>query len=261
MKFYRKQSNYTLPAGEVFLNPYKYPIIALTCPMNEHISIKNWNENDRPREKLLQKGPSALSDAELLGLLISTGTKDKSAVDLMKEVLQLANYNLRELGRLQLTEIQQVKGIGEAKAIIITAAMELGRRRQISDVLNRKTVTNSADAADIFMAELSDLNHERFMVMYLNTANKILDWEKISDGGLASTIADIRIILKKALLKNAPRIIIAHNHPSGNRTASTADITLTNKLNEACNLLDITLLDHIIIAGNSYLSCKDEGLF
>lgn len=229
--------------------------------MNEHISIKNWNENDRPREKLLQKGAGALSDAELLGLLISTGTKDKSAVDLMKEVLQLANYNLRELGRLQLTEIQQVKGIGEAKAIIITAAMELGRRRQISDVLNRKTVTSSADAADVFMAELSDLNHERFMVMYLNTANKILDWEKISDGGLSSTIADIRIILKKALLKNAPRIIIAHNHPSGNRTASAADIALTNKLNEACNLLDITLLDHIIIAGNSYLSLKDEGLF
>jgi DNA repair protein RadC len=138
--------------------------------------------------------------------------------------------------------------------------MELGRRRQISDVLNRKTVTNSADAADVFMAELSDLNHERFMVMYLNTANKILDWEKISDGGLASTIADIRIILKKALLKNAPRIIIAHNHPSGDPTPSEEDKKVTKQISMAASTLGIKLLDHIIVARRGYFSFQESGL-
>lgn len=223
-------------------------------------SIKNWAEDDRPREKLLLKGASVLSDAELLGILISSGTKEKSAIDLAREVLALSGNNLRDLGRLSPTELQKVKGIGEARAITICAALELGRRRQMADNRDIPTIGRSQDAVNIVMPLLQDLNHESFCVLYMNNAGKLLRQEMVSAGGLTATVADIRIILKNALLYNASRLIVAHNHPSGNKQASQADIALTEKLREAAKLMDIALLDHLIIAGNSYLSMADEGL-
>lgn len=228
--------------------------------MSDNRSIKYWAEDERPREKMLRKGASALSDAELIGILIASGNKERSAIDLARDVLELSGNNLREMGRLSITELQKVKGIGEAKAITISAAMELGRRRQMSEGIERVTISQSKDAATIVMPLLQDLNHETFCVIYLNHANKILRHEMVSNGGLSATVADIRIILKNSLLYNASRIVVAHNHPSGNTQPSAADLNLTKKLSEAATLMDINLLDHIIVAGDRYVSLADEGL-
>lgn len=228
--------------------------------MNQSNSIKNWSEDERPREKLLQKGPAALTDAELLAILINSGTREKSALDLAREILALAHNNLHELGRLSLPELKKTKGIGEARAITLAAALELGRRRQVNEGLQRSSIGSSQDAAEIIMPLLRDLNHEVFCVMYINQANKVLRHELVSSGGLTGTVADIRIILKNALLYNANKIIIAHNHPSGNLQPSTADKELTHKMKEAAEWMDIKLLDHLIIAGTNYLSMADEGL-
>ncbi len=223
-------------------------------------SIKNWSEDERPREKMLLKGAAALSDAELLAILISSGTKEKSALDLAREVLGLAQNNLHELGRLGVLELQKTKGIGEARAITIAAALELGRRRQMGEALQRTAITQSGDAAEIAIPLMRDLSHEVFCVFYLNQSNKILRYEIISSGGLTGTVADIRIMLKNALLQNANKLIIAHNHPSGNLQPSHADKELTRKLREAAEYMDIKLLDHLIIAGTNYLSMADEGI-
>ena len=228
--------------------------------MNEFVSIKNWLEDDKPREKMMQRGSAALTDAELLTILISSGTKDRSALDLAKDILALAHNNLRELGRLSLKELQQVKGIGEARAITISAAMELGRRRQLAEGLERVIIRSSRDAVEIVMPQLQDLTHECFCAVYLNQAGKVIKSEMVSSGGLTATVADIRIILKNALLCNAAQLIMAHNHPSGNKNPSEADKVLTRKMKESATLMDIKLLDHIIIAGNDYLSMGDEGL-
>jgi DNA repair protein RadC len=228
--------------------------------MNQSNSIKNWAEDERPREKLVQKGPSALSDAELLAILISSGTKEKSALDLARETLKLADNNLHSLGRLGVKELQQTKGIGEARAITIAAALELGRRRQMSAGLSRQTITQSKDAAEIFIPVLRDLGHEVFYVLYLSQSSSVIRLENIGQGGLTSTVADIRIILKNALLYSASRLIVAHNHPSGNLKASKEDIAMTKKLKEAAALMDIKLLDHLIIGDNNYCSMADEGL-
>lgn len=223
-------------------------------------SIKTWSEDERPREKMLLKGAVALSDAELLAILISSGTKEKSALDLAREVLGLAQNNLHELGRLGVLELQKTKGIGEARAITIAAALELGRRRQMGEALQRTAITQSGDAAEIAIPLMRDLSHEVFCVFYLNQSNKILRYEIISSGGLTGTVADIRIMLKNALLQNANKLIIAHNHPSGNLQPSHADKELTRKLKEAAEYMDIKLLDHLIIAGTNYLSMADEGI-
>ncbi len=223
-------------------------------------SIKNWSEDERPREKMLLKGAAALSDAELLAILISSGTKEKSALDLARDILGLAQNNLHELGRLGLLELQKTKGIGEARAITIAAALELGRRRQMGEALQRTAITQSGDAAEIAIPLMRDLSHEVFCVFYLNQSNKILRYEIISSGGLTGTVADIRIMLKNALLQNANKLIIAHNHPSGNLQPSHADKELTRKLKEAAEYMDIKLLDHLIIAGTNYLSMADEGI-
>jgi DNA repair protein radc len=228
--------------------------------MNTSNSIKNWAEDERPREKLLLKSPAALSDAELLAILISSGTKEKSALDLAREILALANNNLQELGRLGVKELQKPKGIGEARAITIAAALELGRRRQTAEGLQRPTIGSSEDAAAIITPLLQDLNHEAFCVVYLNHANRVLRHELVSTGGITGTVADIRIILKNALLHNANKLIVAHNHPSGNPQPSGADKELTRKMKEAAALMDIQLLDHLIIAGSGYTSLADEGL-
>ena len=225
-----------------------------------YISIKNWAHDERPREKMIQKGPSSLSDADLLAILISSGTKERSAIDLAKDILKLAHNNLHELGRLSIKELQKTKGIGEARAITIAASLELGRRRQIGEGLQRPTLQQSRDAADILIPLMRDLNHEMFYVLYLNQANRLIRYEDISSGGQTGTVADIRIILKNTLLNNANQLIIAHNHPSGNLTPSSADKELTRKLKEAASFMDIKLLDHLIIAGVSYLSMSDEGI-
>lgn len=223
-------------------------------------SIKNWSEDERPREKMLLKGAAALSDAELLAILISSGTKEKSALDLARDILGLAQNNLHELGRLGVLELQKTKGIGEARAITIAAALEIGRRRQMGEALQRTAITQSGDAAEIAIPLMRDLSHEVFCVFYLNQSNKILRYEIISSGGLTGTVADIRIMLKNALLQNANKLIIAHNHPSGNLQPSHADKELTRKLKEAAEYMDIKLLDHLIIAGTNYLSMADEGI-
>ncbi len=227
--------------------------------MSEQKSIKNWLEDDRPREKMIQKGAAALTDAELLAILISSGTKKKSALDLARETLELANNNLRELGRLNLIELQKTNGIGEARAITIAAAMELGRRRQTAEGLERIKIKSSREAVEIVMPLLQDLNHECFCVLYMTHASKVIKTEIISSGGITGTVADIRIILKNALLCNATQMIIAHNHPSGNKTPSDQDKYLTRKVKESSAAMDIKLLDHLIIAGNEFLSMLDEG--
>ncbi len=224
-------------------------------------SIKNWAEDERPREKMLQKGPAALSDAELLAILIHSGTPKYSALELGREVLKKANGNLHELGRLSIPELELPgKGLGPARAITIAAALELGRRRQSADVLSRPAITSMEDAAEIIVPLLNDRNAEAFCVLYLNQANKLLRTEIVSTGGITGTVADIRIILKNALLYNANQLIVAHNHPSGNLNPSNADRQLTIKLKDSAALMDIRLLDHLIIAGGRYLSLQEEGL-
>ena len=227
--------------------------------MSESNSIKNWLEDDRPREKMMQKGAGALTDAELLAILIGNGQVGRSALDLAKETLELAHNNLRELGRLTLKELQHVKGIGEAKAITIAAAMELGRRRQFAEGMERMYIRKSRDAVELFMPLLQDLNHESFCVIYLNQAGGVIKTELVSSGGLTAVVADVRIILKNALLCNANQIIVAHNHPSGSKNPSEQDKIITRKIKESAALMDIKMLDHIIIAGNDYLSMGDEG--
>ena len=221
--------------------------------------IKSWAEDDRPREKLVTKGASTLSDAELLGILIASGTREKSAVDLARELMALANNNLNQFGKLSIKELQQIKGIGEARAITIAAAMELGRRRQIGAALDKQFVKCAEDAADLLFPLLQDLQHEMFCVLYLNNAQLLIKHEFISSGGLTATVADIRMILKNALLCNAAKLIVAHNHPSGNKTPSEADKKLTKKLQEAAAQMDIQLVDHIIVAGKDFTSFANEG--
>ena len=228
--------------------------------MKQSTSIKDWSEDDRPREKLLTKGPSALSHAELLAILINSGTRQHSALDLAKMVLSGAGDNLRELGRLGIDDFRKVKGIGEARAITIAAALELGRRRQIADGLERAQITSAEDVSAVLIPLLADLNSEVFVVLFLNNASMLIKHEIVSHGGFTGTVADIRLILKQALLLNSNRIIVAHNHPSGNLTPSMADKQLTLKLKEAAALMDILLLDHVIVAGIKTLSMVNEGL-
>ncbi|MBS1935407.1 MAG: DNA repair protein RadC [Bacteroidetes bacterium] len=223
-------------------------------------SIKEWAKDDRPREKLLSKNPMALSDSELIAILINNGTRDKSAVDLAKEVLHLGKNNLSELGKLSVKELTKIKGIGEAKAITIAAAMELGRRRQAVGSLEKPIVKDSREVANYLQAILRDHNHEVFAVVFLNRGNRINHFEIISQGGITGTVADPRIILKKALEEDAVNIILCHNHPSGNLKPSKADEELTFKIREAAKYFDIKVLDHIIVSDEGYFSFADEGI-
>jgi len=224
------------------------------------LTIKNWAAEDRPREKLFLKGKSTLSDAELLAILLGTGTPTLSAVDLAKNVLQGAGNSLHELARLSAKDLMKVKGIGEAKAITIIAALELGRRRKDLDVNEKPKIATSRDVYEYLKADLLDIPHEEFWVVILNRANRIVRKQQISQGGVSGTVADPKIIFKLALEELASGIILAHNHPSGNLTASQADIALTKKLKEAGKLLEIQVLDHVIIAGQKYFSFADEGI-
>lgn len=224
-----------------------------------HKTIKDWAEDDRPREKLLLKGAEALSNSELIAILIGSGTKKKSALDVAKALLGKAQDNLNEFGKLSVKELMLVDGIGEARAITITAAMELGRRRQAVKSL-KKSVKTSGDIAHFFQAQLKDKLHEVFAVAFLNRSNKINHLEIISEGGITGTVADPRIILKKALEHNAVNIVLCHNHPSGSLQPSRADEALTKKIKEAAMLLDMTVVDHIIVSEDGYYSFADEGI-
>ncbi len=227
---------------------------------NESNSIKSWPVDDRPREKMEAKGAAALSNSELLAILINNGNKEKSALQIAKDILLVGQNNLDELGKLSLKDLQRIKGIGIAKAITIAAAMELGRRRMNSDFLNKTIVRSSGEIANYLKTELKDHPHEVFAVLFLNRANKILHFEIVSSGGLTGTVADPRIILKKALETGATSIVLSHNHPSGSLKPSRADEELTQKIRQASMYLDIKVLDHIIVSDEGYFSFADEGL-
>ncbi len=224
------------------------------------LNIKNWSPEDRPREKLLLKGTSSLSDAELIAILIGSGTPSLSAVDVAKKVLQSVENNLNGLARLSVKDLMKAKGIGEAKAIAIIAALELGRRRKELEPEQKPKITTSKDAFEMLKGDLMDLPHEEFWVLLLNRANRVYKKKRVSEGGVSGTVADPKIIFKMALEELASGVIVAHNHPSGNLTASQSDIDLTRKLKEAGKFLEIQLLDHLIIAGQKYYSFADEGL-
>lgn len=227
----------------------------------EKLSIKNWATDDRPREKLVLKGTDALSNAELLAILINNGTRDKSAVQVCMDLMAAVNNNLQQLGRMGVKEILQlkVKGIGEAKAIAIVAALELGQRRDATEKKKDK-ILSSSDVANFLKAKLQYKNKEVFAVVFLNRANVIKHYEIISEGGITGTVADPRIILKKALEQEATGLILSHNHPSGNLKPSRADEELTRKIVAAARLLDIEVKDHIIVSDEGYYSFADEGM-
>lgn len=228
--------------------------------MEANKSIKQWAEDDRPREKMLLKGADSLSDAELIGILLGTGTKTQSAVDLARVLLNRAENNLSILSRFSLAQLQEIKGIGMAKAVTLAAALELGRRRQQAGALERRAFNSSKDAADFLMPMLQDSEIERFCVLYLNNSNKLLAYEIVSEGTQRAALVDVRVIMKSCLRYMACKMIVAHNHPSGIMKASSADIKLTQKIRDGAQLFDIELLDHLIVANNTYLSLRDEGL-
>ena len=223
-------------------------------------TIKSWAEEDRPREKLLTKGKESLSNAELIAILIGSGNSNESAVDLSRRILRDNNDNLIELSKLSINDLLKYKGIGEAKAVSIAAALELGRRRRFSEALEKPCIRNSQLAYECFYAHLSDLNHEQFWIMLLNNANKVIKLEKIGVGGMTGTTADPKKIFKSALENNATSIMLCHNHPSGNVIPSNADKQITNNLKKAGQFLEIKILDHIIIGNDNYFSFADEGI-
>ncbi len=224
------------------------------------LTIKSWSPEDRPREKMLMKGTTALSDAELIAILIGSGTPKMSAVELSKKILQLGNNNLNELAKLSIKDLTKIKGIGEAKAITIVAALELGRRRKEKDPEEKPQIISSKDAFDLLKGDMMDLPTEEFWVLLMNRAHRVIKKKRVSEGGVAGTVADPKVIFKMALEELATGIIVAHNHPSGNLQASQSDIELTKKLKEAGKFMEIQLLDHLIIANQKYLSFADEGL-
>ena len=222
-------------------------------------SIKQWAEDDKPREKLMLKGKQVLSDAELIAILIGSGTRNESAVDLSKRILAKAE-NLKALGKMTLKQLTEFKGIGEAKAITIIAAMELGRRRGSEDEVELKKITSSKAAFDIIHPIIGELAHEEFWILYLNNSNKVIYKSQLSKGGITGTVVDIRIVFKTAFEQNAVNLILCHNHPSGILQASDADKQITRKLKEAGKMLDVNVIDHLIVTSNGYLSFADEGI-
>lgn len=229
--------------------------------MEQNFSIKNWAEDDKPREKLMLKGKQALSDAELIAILIGSGSRNESAVSLSKRILASVDNNLNALGKLSLKQLMEFKGIGEAKAISIAAALELGRRRRVEETVELKKISSSKAVFDIMQPLIGELPHEEFWVLYLNNSNKVIHKSQLSKGGIAGTVVDIRLVFKMALEQNATSLILTHNHPSGKLEASNADKEITQKLKLAGEQLEIKVLDHVIITEKGYLSFQDEGIF
>lgn len=226
----------------------------------KNLRIKEWALEDRPREKLLNKGIGSLSDAELIAILIGSGSKNETAVELAKKILNNVQNNLNELGKLNVEDLKKLKGIGEAKAITIIAALELGRRRKLSEVKSKKKINGSQDVYEYFQPLLGDLPYEEFWILLLNRSNKVIDQHKISQGGISGTVIDVRMILKNAIEKLACSLILCHNHPSGNLKPSDSDIKITAKLKDSAQIMDIQVLDHLIIADNAYFSFADDGI-
>ena len=224
------------------------------------LTIKSWAEADRPREKLLLKGKFALSEAELIAILIRSGNKNLSAVELAKNILNSVNNDLNELGKLSVNDLIKFKGMGEAKALSIIAALELDRRRRQTNGLKKEKIITSKDAVEIFEASLSDLRHEEFWVLFLSRGNKIIAKQHISSGGMVGTVVDVKLIFKWALDHLASSIILCHNHPSGKIEPSQEDRMLTGRLHSACNALGIRILDHLIVGDNQFFSFKEHRL-
>jgi len=222
-------------------------------------SIKHWSLSDRPREKFIEKGREALSNTELIAILIRSGTQDRSAMVVAKDVLALANDNLSLLAKLQMKDLLEIKGIGDAKATCLMSALELGRRRRLSDAADRVKITSSKDVFELMKPLLEDLETEQFWVLYLNNDNRVLNKQKSSDGGITATVVDVRIILRRALELSATGLVLCHNHPSGSLVPSQSDKHITKKIKNAGSYMDIRVLDHLIITDQSYFSFADEG--
>jgi len=223
-------------------------------------SIKHWSEDDKPREKLMLKGKGVLSDAELIAILIGSGSRNESAVQLSKRIIASVNHNLNALGKLSLKQLMEFKGIGEAKAITIQAALELGRRRRAEEAVELTRITSSKVVFDIMHPIIGELNHEEFWILYLNNSNKVTYKGQLSKGGMTATIVDTRLVCKMAIEQNATGIILVYNHPSGALNPSDADIQMTKKIKKAGETLDIQVLDHLIITEKNYYSFLDEGI-
>ncbi len=226
----------------------------------KNLTIKQWSEDDRPREKLLMKGRHSLSDAELLAILIGSGTKDETALDLAKRILSTAGDNLGELARMGISDLMKIRGIGPARAIQITAALEIGKRRTESDVLVKEKISCSRDAYEVLRSAMGDQPYEEFWILILNKANRVIRKCCISEGGISGTVVDPKKIFKIALDHHASSIILGHNHPSGNTQPSEADQKITRKIRDSGILLDIAVLDHIIVCDGAYFSFADEGM-
>jgi DNA repair protein RadC len=224
------------------------------------LSIKQWAKDDRPRERLLAGGCSALSDTELLAILIGSGSRKESAVELARRILGSYDNSLNRLGKQTVKELMQFRGIGQARAVAITAALELGRRRKDEDVSAKPCIQSSRDAFAIMQPMLCDLLHEEFWIMLLNRSNRLIEVLRTSQGGISGTVTDIRMIMKNAIMHVASSLVLCHNHPSGNLKPSKADLEITKKVTEAARLMDVKVLDHIIVADRSYFSFADEGL-
>lgn len=237
-----------------------YILFARMKPYQERLGIKLWAEADRPREKLMLNGRRYLTDAELIAILIGSGNKNETAVDLSKRILAFYNNDLDALGKASVGDLSKFRGIGEAKAIAIVAALELGRRRKETGAGDVIKITSSKDAFEVLLPVFADLNHEEFWILILNQANYVISKQLISKGGLAGTVADPKIIFKTALEHNAANIILAHNHPSGNLKPSAEDIRITKKMVEAGKMLDLCVLDHLIVTNKLFYSFGDEGL-
>jgi DNA repair protein RadC len=226
----------------------------------KRLTIREWSEDDRPREKMLRKGTSSLSDAELLAILIGSGNRDESAVELARRIMRECDDNINELARLTIADLcKKFKGIGEAKAITIRAALELGKRRKTSDFLERKQILSSRDLFEVFEPLLIDLVHEEFWIVFMNGANKVLSTHKLTQGGIQQTIVDVPLLLKMSLERLAQSIAVAHNHPSGQNKPSSEDENITRRIKQGCDAIGIRLLDHIIVARGKYYSFADDG--
>ena len=223
-------------------------------------SIKNWSEDDRPREKLLHKGRLALSDAELIAILIGSGSRDESAVSLSKRILASVEHQLNALGKLSVQQLMEFKGIGEAKAITIVAAAELGRRRKAESTPDKVKITSSKAVFELLQPIMGELSHEEFYILYLNNSNKVISTFQLSKGGITGTLVDVRLVFKRALEFGATAVIMAHNHPSGTLQPSSADKAITTKMRQAGEILDIKVLDHLIITENDYFSFSDNNI-
>ncbi len=225
---------------------------------SKSFSIKNWSQADQPREKLRDKGKASLSDAELIAILLSSGNRGESAVALSQRILASVNNNLNQLGKQSIKQLMQFKGVGEAKAIAITAAMELGRRRRQEDALENNKITSSLSVFECMQPIIGELPHEEFWIIYLNNSNKVIQKHQLSKGGITGTLVDVRLVLKTALEVGAVSFILVHNHPSGTLKPSKADKNITQKLKVAAQSLDIKVLDHIIITEKAYFSFADD---